>query len=145
MLKELGDPEGIIPYQAAVGAIIEREATAGFQRWSGCRPRRSAPRPRHEWAGSQAVRPGRESGLGGASPGRRVRQPGPHTDPCLTLAIYAGAPTDVDRAAADALGERLLRRERRDTGRGLAQAGSPDVQLTVVAYTGFLVFCFRRS
>jgi len=43
-----------------------------------------------------------------------------HTDPRLTLAIYAQATTEADRAAADALGERFLHRERRDTGRGLA-------------------------
>lgn len=43
-----------------------------------------------------------------------------HTDPRLTLAIYAQATTEADRAAADALGERFLGRERRDTGRGLA-------------------------
>jgi len=43
-----------------------------------------------------------------------------HTDPRLTLAIYAQATTEADRAAADALGEGFLRRERRDTGRGPA-------------------------
>jgi integrase len=42
-----------------------------------------------------------------------------HTDPRLTLAIYAQSTTEADRAAADALGERFLRRERRDTGRQL--------------------------
>jgi len=43
-----------------------------------------------------------------------------HTDPRLTLAIYAQATTEADRAAADALGDRFLRRERRNTGRQLA-------------------------
>ena len=43
-----------------------------------------------------------------------------HTDPRLTLAIYAQATTEADRAAADLLGERYRPRGRRDTGRGLA-------------------------
>jgi len=43
-----------------------------------------------------------------------------HTDPRLTLAIYAQATIEADRAAADALGEGFLRRERRDAGHGLA-------------------------
>jgi hypothetical protein len=42
-----------------------------------------------------------------------------HTDPRLTLAIYAQATTEADRAAADLLGERFLPRGKRDTGRGL--------------------------
>ena len=42
-----------------------------------------------------------------------------HTDPRLTLAIYAQATTEADRAAADLLGERFLPRERPITGREL--------------------------
>ncbi|MEX1038814.1 MAG: tyrosine-type recombinase/integrase [Acidimicrobiia bacterium] len=42
-----------------------------------------------------------------------------HTDPRLTLAIYAQATTEADRAAADLLGKRFLPRERPNTGRGL--------------------------
>jgi integrase len=43
-----------------------------------------------------------------------------HTDPRLTLAIYAQATTEADREAADRLGERFLRPQHEDTGRGLA-------------------------
>lgn len=43
-----------------------------------------------------------------------------HTDPRLTLAIYAQATTEADRAAADLLGKPFLPRERPNTGRGLA-------------------------
>jgi integrase len=43
-----------------------------------------------------------------------------HTDPRLTLAVYAQATTEADRDAADRLGERFLRREHGNTGRGLA-------------------------
>jgi integrase len=43
-----------------------------------------------------------------------------HTDPRLTLAIYAQATTEADREAADRLGERFLRRQNEDTARGLA-------------------------
>jgi len=42
-----------------------------------------------------------------------------HTDPRLTLAIYAQATTEADRAAADLLGQRFLPRQRPNTGRGL--------------------------
>lgn len=43
-----------------------------------------------------------------------------HTDPRLTLAVYAQATTEADRAAADLLGRRFLPRERPNTSRGLA-------------------------
>ncbi|MGI8514408.1 MAG: tyrosine-type recombinase/integrase, partial [Acidimicrobiia bacterium] len=43
-----------------------------------------------------------------------------HTDPWLTLGIYAQATNEADRAAAERLGERFLRRQGRDSGRGLA-------------------------
>ena len=43
-----------------------------------------------------------------------------HTDPRLTLAIYAQATTEADRAAADLLGKRFLPPDKRDTSRGLA-------------------------
>jgi integrase len=43
-----------------------------------------------------------------------------HTDPRLTLAIYAQATTEADRDAADRLGERFLRPQHEDIGRGLA-------------------------
>jgi integrase len=43
-----------------------------------------------------------------------------HTDPRLTLAIYAQATTEADREAAERLGERFLRPQNGDTGRGLA-------------------------
>ncbi len=39
------------------------------------------------------------------------------TDPRLTLAVYAQATTELDRAAVNALG--FLPRQRRDPGRGL--------------------------
>jgi integrase len=42
-----------------------------------------------------------------------------HTDPRLTLAIYAQATTEADRAAAERLGERFLKRKNRETGREL--------------------------
>jgi len=43
-----------------------------------------------------------------------------HTDPRLTLGIYAQATTESDRQAADRLGERFLPRRDQDRGRGLA-------------------------
>lgn len=43
-----------------------------------------------------------------------------HTDPRLTLGIYAQATSEADRAAAERLGKRFLRRQGRDRGRGLA-------------------------
>jgi integrase len=42
-----------------------------------------------------------------------------HTDPRLTLAIYAQATTEADRAAAQRLGERFMKRKNRETGREL--------------------------
>jgi integrase len=42
-----------------------------------------------------------------------------HTDPRLTLAIYAQATTEADRAAAERLGERFMKRKNRETGREL--------------------------
>lgn len=42
-----------------------------------------------------------------------------HTDPRLTLGIYAQATTEADRAAAERLGERFLKRGSRETGREL--------------------------
>jgi integrase len=42
-----------------------------------------------------------------------------HTDPRLTLGIYAQATTEADRQAADRLGERFLPRRDRDRGRSL--------------------------
>jgi integrase len=41
-----------------------------------------------------------------------------HTDPRLTLGIYAQATTDADRQAAERLGERFLPRQNRDRGQG---------------------------
>lgn len=41
-----------------------------------------------------------------------------HTDPRLTLGIYAQASTEADRQAADRLGERFLPRQDRDRGQG---------------------------
>jgi integrase len=41
-----------------------------------------------------------------------------HTDPRLTLGIYAQATTEADRQAAERLGERFLPRQDRDRGRG---------------------------
>jgi integrase len=41
-----------------------------------------------------------------------------HTDPSLTLGIYAQATTEADRQAAERLGERFLPRQNRDRGRG---------------------------
>ncbi|NNC39177.1 MAG: tyrosine-type recombinase/integrase [Acidimicrobiia bacterium] len=43
-----------------------------------------------------------------------------HTDPRLTLGIYAQATTEADRQAADRLGDRFLPRRDQDRGRGLA-------------------------
>jgi integrase len=42
-----------------------------------------------------------------------------HTDPRLTLGIYAQATTEADRQAADRLGERFLPRRDQDRGRDL--------------------------
>ncbi len=42
-----------------------------------------------------------------------------HTDPRLTLAIYAQATTEADQAAAERLGERFMKRKNRETGREL--------------------------
>jgi integrase len=41
-----------------------------------------------------------------------------HTDPRLTLGIYAQATTEADRQAAERLGERFLPRQDRDRGQG---------------------------
>jgi integrase len=41
-----------------------------------------------------------------------------HTDPRLTLGIYAQASTEADRQAAERLGERFLPRQNRDRGQG---------------------------
>jgi integrase len=41
-----------------------------------------------------------------------------HTDPRLTLGIYAQASTEADRQAAERLGERLLPSQKRDRGQG---------------------------
>jgi integrase len=41
-----------------------------------------------------------------------------HTDPRLTLGIYAQATTEADRQAAERLGERFLPRRNRDQGQG---------------------------
>ncbi|MGF1666336.1 MAG: hypothetical protein ACFCVC_08700 [Acidimicrobiia bacterium] len=43
-----------------------------------------------------------------------------HTDPRLTLGIYAQATTEGDRQAGDRLGDRFLPRRDNDSGRGLA-------------------------
>jgi integrase len=43
-----------------------------------------------------------------------------HTDPRLTLGIYAQATTEADRQAADRLGERFLPRPDQGRGRSLA-------------------------
>jgi integrase len=43
-----------------------------------------------------------------------------HTDPRLTLGIYAQATTEADRHAADRLGDRFLPRRDHEQGRGLA-------------------------
>lgn len=43
-----------------------------------------------------------------------------HTDPRLTLGIYAQASTEADRQAAERLGDRFLPRRDNDSGRGLA-------------------------
>ncbi|MDF1595814.1 MAG: hypothetical protein P1T08_06935 [Acidimicrobiia bacterium] len=52
-----------------------------------------------------------------------------HTDPRLTLGIYAQATTEADRQAADRLGDRFLPRRDQDRGRGLL------VELTEIGYT----------
>jgi hypothetical protein len=45
-----------------------------------------------------------------------------HTDPRLTLAVYAQATAEADLDVADRLGERFLRREHGNAGHGIADA-----------------------